>query len=169
MTTKKTDAPALTLEQLAHIRALLEPHWRTRALQFRTDHTCTPDPERSADHGMCRFTAAFLQAHLRQHGIHLRIAGGSTWPPQFLSGGFQSANGAWHAHYWLTDGQWIYDITAAQFGDAPVLIVPASDPRYQANFSAEELREHLIHVRTTVRNWQRHWTPPPFDDNSLPE
>lgn len=146
--------PQLSLSQLAQLREALVPHWQTRSVQFRTDHTCTPHPEKSPDHGMCRFTAAFLQAFLRGQGLSLRVAGGSVWPPQFTSGGFMDAQGEWHSHYWLTDGHWIYDITSSQFGAEPVIITPSTDPRYQENFSAQEIREHLIHVRNTVKQWQ---------------
>lgn len=153
--------PQLSQRQLAQLRAALLPHWRTRSVQLRTDHTCTPHPEKSPDHGMCRFTAAFLQAFLRKQGLALQVAGGSVWPPQFTSGGFMDAHGEWHPHYWLTDGHWIYDITASQFGAEPVIITPLTDPRYQENFSAQEIREHLVHVRATVKQWQSAVTPSP--------
>lgn len=154
-----TPAPQLSQHQLTQLRAALLPYWQTRAVQLRTDHTCTPNPDTSPDHGMCRFTAAYLQAFLRQQGLTLRVAGGSIWPPQFISGGFMDHQGEWHPHYWLTDGHWIYDITASQFGAEPVIITPSTDPRYQENFSPLEIREHLIHVRATVKQWRAHIRP----------
>lgn len=42
------------------------------------------------------------------------------------------ADGSWHGHAWVEAGGCIVDITADQFGDAPVIVVPVPDPRYAA-------------------------------------
>lgn len=135
-------------------RAFLLPHWRERALLSLQAQTTLNTPCDTPDQGMCRFTVAYLQAVLQKHGVKLTIAGGSPWLPKFPTGGFFASDGKWYGHYWLTDGQYIYDIAASQFGADDVVITPVNDPRYQANFSKEELREHLLRIKKTLSAWK---------------
>lgn len=141
---------------LAQERAFLLPHWRDKALlTLHAQTSLASTPVNTPDKGMCRFTAAYLQAVLKQRGFNLAIAGGSPWPPTYPTGGFLASDGQWYGHYWLTDGQYIFDITASQFGAEDIVITPIDDPRYQANFSKQELREHLTRIKNTLASWKK--------------
>ncbi len=45
--------------------------------------------------------------------------------------GFRAAGG-WESHAWVEAGGFLIDITADQFGDAPVIVLPVHDRRYAA-------------------------------------
>ncbi|GLS20656.1 hypothetical protein GCM10007874_36730 [Labrys miyagiensis] len=54
--------------------------------------------------------------------------------------GFQTTQG-WEAHAWVEVGGWIVDVTLDQHGGAPVVVAPASDPRYSAGEGPSALPE----------------------------
>ncbi|KQM21217.1 hypothetical protein ASE73_05990 [Sphingomonas sp. Leaf24] len=51
--------------------------------------------------------------------------------PASASFGFRAA-GEWESHAWVEAGGFVIDITADQFGDAPVIVLPVHDRRYAA-------------------------------------
>ena len=160
--TRMTDTHDLLT--LAHdLRRQLEPHWRA----WKTEKGKPTDAPTS--HGMCRFTTAYLLCALPAHGLRVRprAKGGMAdfhpadpgQLPRFdgRPGGFQDADGLWHDHTWLevtlTEGSYILDLTADQFGAEPVLLVPAGDRRYRANWRDAAIRRHLEDVRARAIAW----------------
>lgn len=97
---------------------------------------------------MCRFTAAFLVLVL---GWDWTVEGGEPSYPGEQAGFFDGKT--WHAHYWVTDGERIVDLTANQFGAEPLIVTSADDERYQENYSYDELAEALHHVNSRARQW----------------
>lgn len=111
-------------------------------------------PENADGKNMCRFTAAFLANVLGKPwravggGCRYNFQGNSLLS---VGGFFDGTN--WQAHYWVTDGKRIVDLTANQFGAEPIIITSAKDPRYDANYWPSEVREALTHVRARARQW----------------
>jgi hypothetical protein len=109
-----------------------------RMLKLSVGHRDTKDS--------CAFAAYLLNFSVKQ------------WLPQVQSivrggdgeagGGFFDATGKGHGHYWveLDDGtdQWVADITADQFGDAPIVLLRLTDAkgRYRPG-DAALVAEHM--------------------------
>lgn len=70
-------------------------------------------------------------------------------------GGYFDAAGIGHGHYWLEvetpDGSYVVDITADQFGDAPVIVEPTSRNRKYRPGDQQLVDQHLCDVRATIR------------------
>jgi hypothetical protein len=43
----------------------------------------------------------------------------------------------WEGHAWVEANGYVIDITADQFGHAPIIVTPASDPAYRPALNAE--------------------------------
>ena len=77
---------------------------------------------------MCVVTAYFMR-----FAFDLRINGG--WPHRENGQpcgeyGYRRANGTFCFHYWNEHRGRIIDLTAGQFGDEPIVLAKAGDPRY---------------------------------------
>lgn len=76
--------------------------------------------------GSCFYAAVLLANMLNNFGdgVSAVIRGGDG----LGDGGFQDSAGKWHGHYWVEatgpSGVFIVDITADQFWQAPVLVIP---------------------------------------------
>ncbi|GAB5388674.1 MAG: hypothetical protein Alpg2KO_16420 [Alphaproteobacteria bacterium] len=81
-----------------------------------------------ASAGTCARSAMFLARVLRQSGQSATVVHGTR--PDAAEGYFDGIR--WHGHSWVSSGDYIIDITADQFGDAPVVICQSDDPRYRA-------------------------------------
>lgn len=127
--------------QLVLTRKALEGYWSAWAVERNR-------PEAASGATMCRFTAAFLVLVL---GWRWTVEGGEPNYPGESAGFFDGK--AWHAHYWVTDGERIVDLTANQFGAAPIIVTSAADERYQENYSYDELADALHHVKTRAQQW----------------
>lgn len=113
-----------------------------------------------AGEGMCRFTSAFLALALKRAGW--RFDGGSPdvfdweakrWTTSSAGGGFRGRDGRWHGHHWVRRKDVIVDLTAAQFGDEPVLITSISDPRYRSTLNPLSRSEALRDVSGRAKEW----------------
>ncbi|MBS7542662.1 lasso peptide biosynthesis protein [Ancylobacter oerskovii] len=81
----------------------------------------------------CGRSSLFLLRVLDEQGLPGRWVSGTPrlgeGQPEIGPYGFFDGR-QWHAHAWVRLGDSIVDVTADQFGAAPVLVVAASDPRY---------------------------------------
>lgn len=114
----------MAFPDLRGLRAALDTHWT------RHGHTSA---------GQCIRVTALLH----------RLTGGTIqggWPTPHAPGGFITTTGA-HFHYWLELGGFIIDLTADQFGDAPVIHTPAPDPRYRPCATPEDIHLDFRDVR----------------------
>jgi hypothetical protein len=134
------------LDQLAGARMALEGYWAAWAVERNR-------PDAASGATMCRFTSAFLVLVL---GWQWEMSGGEPTYPGETAGFFDGE--AWHAHYWVTDGERIVDLTANQFGQAPIIVTSTADERYSENCSEDELGEALYHVMQRARQWADDFT-----------
>lgn len=146
----------MLLNELTQIRKFLIPHWV--AWGNSSEKIVTEKGE-----GMCRFTAAFLARVL---GKGWKFDGGypDVFDPRSLQwvycvdgGGYKLPSGTWEAHYWATDGKVIVDLTASQFGEQDVVIVPISDARYKSTMTAFLRKESMKDVRYRANQWADLW------------
>ncbi|MDR6218150.1 hypothetical protein [Deinococcus soli (ex Cha et al. 2016)] len=98
----------MAFPDLRALRATLDTHW--------------------ARHGQTSAGQCIRVTALLHHLTGGAVQGG--WPTPHAPGGFITARGA-HFHYWLELGGFIIDLTADQFGDAPVIYTPTPDARYR--------------------------------------
>lgn len=127
--------------QLAMARSALEGYWAAWAIERKL-------PDAATGATMCRFTSAFLVLIL---GNEWWVTGGEPYGAGERAGFFDGSN--WHAHYWITDGELIVDLTANQFGAPSIVVTTAEDLRYSENCSDGELSESLLHVQDRANEW----------------
>lgn len=84
--------------------------------------------------GACAFACIMLKTSIEKFlGLKAQIQGGG--PPD--DGGYLDGSGVLRGHYWVVATEssgttWVMDITADQFGDPEVVVVPAEKaPRYR--------------------------------------
>jgi len=111
---------------------------------------------------MCRSTSIFLAEVFRQQlGSVWQLVGGR--PSQHHDAtpegavGIFATNGTWNDHCWLEGNGLVVDITADQFGYPTVIITAASDVRYQANVSEQDMEEQLLKLRHRPMAWLAAW------------
>lgn len=109
----------LALAQTA--RTFMEPVWRLW-------HEAGDTPPHVPSTGVCGRTSHFLARLLTQEGIPARPVLGA---PGEAGYGFHTPEG-WRGHFWVETATAILDITADQFGAAPVIVTRRDDPRYRA-------------------------------------
>lgn len=91
-------------------------HKQLLAMSLGTPHT----------EGSCWYGSYLLSKMLEQFlpGCSAAIRGGDGCG----DGGYQDAQGDWHGHYWVEvttpDGGFVVDVTADQFGAAPIVVLP---------------------------------------------
>jgi hypothetical protein len=111
----------------ASARAFLDPIWpgwhQARGLEapaIPSTHTCGR-------------SSLFLIQVLREEGFPSAWVNGiprlGEGQPELGPYGFFSGV-RWEGHTWVEYGNWIIDITADQFGGAPVIVSSINDPRY---------------------------------------
>lgn len=122
------DVPRMLQSVATAARTFLLPHW-SRWHQIWG----SPLPV-VASQWTCVRSSIFLMRALHQCGIEAELRSGQ--PPQLAPGiigedcGLLTADG-WMGHAWVEANGFVIDITADQFGLAPVVVAPASDPAYQ--------------------------------------
>lgn len=137
------------------IRQFLEPHW----LESHQGWGEVPD---LLSQYMCRYTSIFLATLLReQHGQDVwKIVGGR--PPQSPTEtdrvGMLASDSTWNDHCWVEGLGLIVDITADQFGHAPVIVTPVSDPRYRANLTEADLAPAFQKLQHRPIRWLAAWS-----------
>jgi hypothetical protein len=120
------------------VRAFLEPAW----LEW---HRAWGEIPEVASRWTCTRSSLFLQKVL-QEDFGLEASWKSGTPRLLPDGpddcpyGFQTALG-WEAHAWVEAQGWIVDMTLDQYGNAPVTVTPASDPRYSPGNGPSALPE----------------------------
>lgn len=141
------------------IRQFLEPRW----LAAHQSWGDIPDP---LSRFMCRYSSIFLATLLReQDEAPWSIVGGR--PPQPLDAtvaatvGMFACDGTWNDHCWVTGRGLILDLTADQFGHAPVIVTPCSDPRYRANLSEAEMATDFQKLQHRPGQWLADWKEKP--------
>lgn len=70
--------------------------------------------------------------------------------------GFHTGN-EWSSHAWVECGDLIIDITADQFGDAPIIVTEAPDPRYHKAVSDFPFREFDHAHHGVINRLQSRW------------
>lgn len=161
-----TTPPARVHEVAARARVFLEPRWRA----WKLAHEPWLLAGHPASYLMCRFSALFLAAALgRELGGTWRPDGGdgeaaARVDPREVEtarapGGILGLDGRWHSHYWVADGDWstIVDITADQFGHAPVIVSANGDARYRGNYLVAAIDGHMAAVERRVAAWLSDW------------
>ena len=144
------------LEELAReCRRFLEPHWAAWHSKAGS-----PEGRRTLSEGTCGRSSAFLCDLLKRQGFEAETVFGS---PVECDCGFLTAEG-WRGHGWVrvTAPDCIIDLTADQFGAAPVIVTASDDPRYRAGhdvagdgWKAERQRV----ARELMRDWDRQNAP----------
>lgn len=134
-------------------------------------------PVDASGQGMCRFTSAFLalalpSAMARASGAPFDFAAGwrmqggfadrfdhqeMAWRYGELEEGYLAQDGRWKSHHWVSDGRWIVDLTASQFGDDPVIVTSVRDPRFRGTLSPAERKTALRDVNDRAQVWLREW------------
>ncbi|OUL66244.1 hypothetical protein HK16_11550 [Acetobacter senegalensis] len=115
------------IEMATTARSFLEPVW----IEWHTARggKLPAVPSQST----CGRSSLFVVKALRHVGI---TATWKTGVPRHFEGGPElgpigfHANGRWQSHAWVEACGYIIDITADQFGAAPVIVVPTGDRRY---------------------------------------
>ncbi len=106
--------------------------------------------------GTCGRSSLFVQRVLKECGIESQwVTGGNNCGKEFS--GFY-ANGKFHNHSWLEVNQtWVVDVTADQFNEAPILVVPNTDPRYKKGqydcANPESIANRLLAVDNIWNDW----------------
>jgi len=109
-------------------RTFLLPHWS------RWHHLWGPPPPAISYQWTCVRSSVFLVKALHRCGIEARLQSGQ--PPKKAPGvagedcGLFTAEG-WVGHAWVEASGFVVDITADQFGHAPVVVLPAADTTYR--------------------------------------
>lgn len=143
---------------LQDIRRFLEPVWITTHKSW--GDAPVPDPPSKY---MCRYSCLFLQHLLRRHVFgQWRIELGRPPSPD-LNGtqqgnfGYHAKNG-WHDHAWLVRDGVILDITADQYGDAPIIISSITSSKYNANLSEDDVATDLEELKKRILSWVDMWS-----------
>jgi hypothetical protein len=133
----------------ASVRAFLEPAWRRWQPGVEPASTNT-----------CGRSSLFLQRVLADHGC---VAVWANGVPRLNEGGpdlgpFGFFTGLrWESHAWVECDGFIVDVTADQFGAPPVIVTPASDPRYCAHTFDTASAEAIAARKRTVEALWRDW------------
>jgi hypothetical protein len=134
------DRPApQTLWALAHqVRDFLEPYWAV------WNRRAGSPLKRTLSQGTCGRSSLFLRDVLRAQGLQADyVAGSPSEGPQ----GYR-LDGVWHGHAWVQSGGWIIDVTADQFGAAPVVITPVGDQTYKPGTDTAEPEFQALRQQT---------------------
>ncbi|MDQ2089623.1 hypothetical protein [Marimonas arenosa] len=131
------------------MRAFLEPHWAVWHAR-----TGSPEGRRTLSEGTCGRSSRFLCEVLRRDGFEAELVFGS---PVECDCGFRTEAG-WKGHGWVLvrEPARIVDLTADQFGAAPVIVTGIDDPRYRAGHDIAGpgwIAERQRVARTLLRAW----------------
>ncbi len=122
------DVQMMLLAVATTARTFLLPHWS------RWHHLWGPPRPAMVSQWTCVRSSMFLMRALHRCGIAARLQSGQ--PPKEAAGvagqdcGLFTTAG-WTGHAWVEANGFVIDITADQFGHAPVIVSPASDPTYR--------------------------------------
>lgn len=132
------------------LRSFIEPFWRA----WKAESERPQGPFETDSAGMCGFTSCFVAMALNKAlGGGWTMAGGRP-RAAFPEGGVRCASGRQNGHFWAeSESGLIVDLTADQFGLPTVVVTTASDPRYRATFSLEEIEGHLPKVEALAWEW----------------
>lgn len=121
----------MTLITPEHLRPIAQSTRRFLETQWSAWHAQRGAHPNILSEGTCGRTSLFLQKLLlEEYQIETAWRTGSPLDSDGACGYF--FNGKWHGHSWLEVNDWILDITADQFHEAPTVILSAQDNRYRA-------------------------------------
>jgi len=148
----------------AEVRSFLETKWPD---VHKGNHISVPEGM-PPSYEMCRLSTAFLKAVLEQDlpEVEWQCVGGSPEldedvnPEAGRNGGYRSRIGLWHAHYWVTDGDYsiIADVTSDQFGGDPVTVKLDDGPtEYRENYFEGAVEVHMRDAEWRAAAWMQEW------------
>ncbi|WP_336799455.1 hypothetical protein [Kaistia sp. MMO-174] len=133
----------------ASVRTFLEPAWR------HWQPGAKPPSKNT-----CGRSSLFLERVLRHEGYEARWTNGiprlAEDAPDLGPFGFFDGT-RWESHAWIECDGFIVDVTADQFGAPPVLVTPATDPRYGARTLDTASPEAVAARQRTVDELWRGW------------
>jgi hypothetical protein len=143
---------------LQDVRRFLEPIWVKTHKSW--DDEPMPDPPSKY---MCRYSCLFLQQLLQQYGYGQWSIELGRPPSPDLNGtkegkfGYYAKDG-WYDHAWLVKDGVIIDITADQYGDAPIIISSITSSKYNANLSEDNAAMDLKKLKKRAVSWIDMWS-----------
>ncbi len=122
------NADTMILDVATAARSFLLPHWSRWHQQWG------PPAPSVASQWTCVRSSMFLVRAFCRCGIDARLQSGQ--PPREMSGTVDEECGVfnaygWMGHAWAEANGFVIDITADQFGHAPVIVLPATSPAYR--------------------------------------
>ncbi len=152
------DCPAATgrakvrrtlLTRATAIGAFLLPHWRCWHQAWGPPDPVTPSQ------WTCLRSGMLLAIACERDGIPATLRSGR--PRRAPMGHADARHGlmtvdGWVGHAWVEAENFVIDVTADQFGHAPVVVTPAEDRAYR---SAEERTCQLSRLRPALPPWKR--------------
>lgn len=141
-----------------HLLPIAQGYRKALELHWRQSHHSWGDMPDILSENMCRYSCLYAQKQfLTEHQISTTIVIGR--PARDDQGtprgcyGFLDQHKCYHDHAWLTTGNWIIDLTADQFKDAPVIIAPIGDTRYCSNPEQELFLDKIQALQSRVNGW----------------
>lgn len=147
-------SPRNLAEFIGKAREFLEPLW----IKTHATWANEPVPSPSSKY-MCRYSCLFLQQALKDAGYGQWTIRLGRPPSPELNGtkagmfGYQSGDGCFHDHAWLTKDGLMIDITADQYGDLPIIIGNATSVTYKSNLTEHEAAKELDVLRDRAKAW----------------
>lgn len=139
------DARQMLLEIATAARSFLVPHWERWHVAWGP-----PAPSRPSQWTCVRSSLLLVRA-LNNRGVHAAFRSGQ--PVDGQRCGLLTAHG-WAGHAWAEADGFIIDITADQFGHAPVIVTPIYDPAYR---QAEDQAYQLSPTRAGIAAVEEIW------------
>jgi hypothetical protein len=126
---RTADVEAMLLALATTARTFLMPHWH------RWHEQWGPPPPAMVSQWTCVRSSLFLVRVLEGHGIAAVLRSGQ--PRNRNTGGIDACYGrfvagCWVSHAWVEANGFIVDVTADQFGAAPVIVTETGDAAYRA-------------------------------------
>jgi len=147
----KVDVQAMLYDVAATARAFLHPHW------LRWHRIWGPPMPATPSQWTCVRSSIFLVRVLQDQGIEASLQSGQSPEP---SPGIMPKNcglltaGGWAGHAWVEAEGFIVDVTADQFGHAPVVVEPVDVGTYQpAQCEAYRLKPTKAGMTATDEIW----------------
>lgn len=141
-----------TLHAIAtDIRTFLLPHWRLWHRAWGPPAPSTPSQ------WTCVRSSLFVVRAVERHGVPAAFCSGQPRDGEARAdarpAGLSTGDG-WVSHAWVETAGWIIDITADQFGHAPVIVTSVDDPTYRR---ADDEAYRLMPTRAGLAAVEKIW------------